>query len=179
MKLTRIAVLWSVLAVLALPAMAEQSPYVGIEGRSLKALSQEEIADLAAGRGMGLALAAELNGYPGPRHVIDLADELQLSPGQRTRTQAQLAAMKVETIAIGQRIIDDETALDRLFAEETATRATLDDLASKIGVAQGQLRAAHLRYHLTMMEILLPEQVARYGELRGYATDSHRTHGAH
>ena len=42
------------------------SPYVGSEKRSLKALTDQQIADLRAGRGMGLALAAELNGYPGP-----------------------------------------------------------------------------------------------------------------
>ena len=43
-----------------------QQPYAGLEGRSVKALSEQQIADLRAGRGMGLALAAELNGYPGP-----------------------------------------------------------------------------------------------------------------
>ena len=56
----------------------QHSPYAGQEARDIKALSLEEIADLAAGRGMGLALAAELNGYPGPRHVLDLAPELGL-----------------------------------------------------------------------------------------------------
>ena len=37
------------------------------------------MADLRAGRGMGLALAAELNGYPGPAHVLELADKLDLA----------------------------------------------------------------------------------------------------
>ncbi len=48
---------------------AAQSPYAGMQARPIKALSAEQIADLKAGRGLSLALAAELNGYPGPRHV--------------------------------------------------------------------------------------------------------------
>ena len=56
-----------------------QSPYAGMQARSIKALSEQQIADLKAGRGMGLALAAELNGYPGPAHVLEVADQLGLS----------------------------------------------------------------------------------------------------
>lgn len=26
----------------------------------------------------------------------------------------------------------------------------------------------HLKYHLSMMDVLTPEQIRRYGELRGY-----------
>lgn len=69
----RLALLALLLAVT--PAAADtkhhgqHSPYAGLPAREIKALSPEEIADLAAGRGMGLALAAELNGYPGPRHA--------------------------------------------------------------------------------------------------------------
>jgi hypothetical protein len=37
-------------------------PYAGMQTRPIKALSDQQIADLRAGRGMGLALAAELNG---------------------------------------------------------------------------------------------------------------------
>jgi hypothetical protein len=37
-----------------------------LEQRDIKTLSNQQIADLRAGRGMGLALAAELNGYAGP-----------------------------------------------------------------------------------------------------------------
>jgi hypothetical protein len=62
-------------------ALAQQ-PYAGLQNRSIKSLSDQQIADLNAGRGMGLALAAELNGYPGPVHAIELAGELHLSPEQ-------------------------------------------------------------------------------------------------
>ncbi len=81
----------------------QHSPYSGQEARDIKALSPDEIADLNAGRGMGLALAAELNGYPGPRHVLDLAQELQLTAEQRRQTGDLFDAMRMETSALGGR----------------------------------------------------------------------------
>ena len=58
------------------------SPYAGEQSRSIKSLSQQDVADYMAGKGMGCAKAAELNGYPGPAHVLELADQLALTPSQ-------------------------------------------------------------------------------------------------
>jgi hypothetical protein len=63
MKLLALAV--GLVALLSGTSLA-QSPYAGMQTRPIKALSAEQVADLKAGRGMGLAMAAELNGYPGP-----------------------------------------------------------------------------------------------------------------
>src|SRR6476646_12024205 len=90
-------------------------PYAGLEQRTVKALSEQQIADLKAGHGMGLALPAELNGYPGPSHVLENADALGLSPDQRARTQSLFAAMTAEAVPVGEQLIEQETALDRLF----------------------------------------------------------------
>jgi len=148
----------------------QHSPYAGEEARDIKALSPEEIADLNAGRGMGLALAAELNGYPGPRHVLDLASELQLTVGQKRRTGALFEAMRRETSALGAQVIEAERALDRLFADKQATPETVAAATEQAGAVGAKLRAAHLRYHLAMMDVLSAEQVAAYNHLRGYAT---------
>ena len=51
------------------------------------------VADLKAGRGMGLALAAELNGYPGPSHVLELADKLKLSAEDKAALVAFMKAL--------------------------------------------------------------------------------------
>src|SRR5687767_9937468 len=101
------------------------SPYAGLERRAVKALSSDEIADLRAGRGMGLALAAELNGYPGPVHVLEHAGSLARSGEQRARVQALYEAMRAEAIPLGERLIGEETHLDRLFAERTVTADSL------------------------------------------------------
>ena len=117
---------------------------------------------------MGLALAAELNGYPGPLHVLEMANVLSLTEDQRTRTSALLSAMKAETSPLGERVIEEETFLNRLFAERRITAETLTHATTHIGMLQAELRAAHLRYHLTVHDLLTPEQIARYNEMRGY-----------
>jgi Spy/CpxP family protein refolding chaperone len=146
----------------------DAQPYAGLQTRPLKALSGEQVADLRAGRGMGLALAAELNGYPGPKHVLELATELSLTGAQRARTQQLYDAMTAEAVPLGQELIAAETDLDRQFSSRTVTPTSVAAVSARIGATQGQLRAAHLKYHLAMMDVLTPEQIARYGQLRGY-----------
>jgi Spy/CpxP family protein refolding chaperone len=156
---------------------ASPSPYSDLKERSIKTLSDQQIADLRAGRGMGLALPAELNGYPGPIHVLELGDQLGLTGEQRTRVQDLHAAMRTETVPLGERLIAQETELDRLFATKSVTPASLQATTAAIGSTQGALRGAHLRYHLSTKEVLTPEQVHRYGELRGYGTSGGQGHG--
>ena len=164
-----------VLSLIAGSAMADtahhgpHAPYAGLEMRDIKALSAEQIDDLTAGRGMGLALAAELNGYPGPRHVLDLAHELALTADQQQRTSALFDAMRQETSALGARLIEAERALDRLFAEQRATPDSVATATANSAAIEGELRTAHLRYHLAMMDVLRPEQIDAYKQLRGYA----------
>src|SRR4030088_463632 len=75
-----------------------QTSYAGMQTRPIKAISEQQMAELRAGRGMGLALAAELNGYPGPSHVLELADRLELSAGQRASMQRLFDSMKAEAM---------------------------------------------------------------------------------
>ncbi|HET8974086.1 MAG TPA: periplasmic heavy metal sensor [Pseudolabrys sp.] len=168
--MTRTTVFLAVAMILAAATSLAQipQPYAGMQNRPLKALSDEQLADLKEGRGMGLALAGELNGYPGPKHVLELAKELNLTDAQRERTQQLFDAMKAETIPLGQQLIAAETDLDRQFSGRTITPASLTAATTTIGATQGTLRATHLKYHLAMMDVLTPAQIARYGELRGY-----------
>ena len=153
-----------------------QQPYAGLETRSIKSLSEQQIGDLNAGRGMGLALAAELNGYPGPSHAIELAGQLGLSADQIGKLQQLFAAMKAEAIPIGETLIEQERGLNEDFARRTITLASLEASTRDIGATQAALRAAHLKYHLSTVAILTPAQVKRYDELRGYTSNVRPTH---
>jgi Spy/CpxP family protein refolding chaperone len=166
------------LIVLTGSAMSEQ-PYAGLQNRPIKTLSDQQIADLNAGRGMGLALAAELNGYPGPIHAIELAGQLRLSPDQLSKLKSLFEAMKAETIPLGSTLISQERELNDGFANHTITPTSLQTATIGIGTTQAALRAAHLKYHLSTADILTPEQVARYNELRGYQSDETPAHGQH
>jgi len=174
-----IAVTATVLILTSIAALA-QSPYAGMQTRSIKALSGQQIDDLKAGRGMGLALAAELNGYPGPVHVLELSDRLALSPAQKEQIQKLFESMKAESTPIGAILIEQEGALDQQFASRSITPDALKEAVVKIGMTQAELRNAHLKYHLETAQILSPDQMKQYEELRGYTSDApakhHRKH---
>lgn len=147
---------------------ASHSHYAGMQHRTIKALSDQQVAELRDGKGMSMALPAELNGYPGPLHTLQLADQLKLSPEQASRTQALYAQMQQEAKAAGELVIAAETELDRLFRDKRAQADTLTAAVAKAARAQGELRETHLRYHLQMMEVLSANQVSAYNKLRGY-----------
>ncbi len=132
--------IWPLLVSLTLvTSVNAQTPYAGMQARPIKALSDQQIADLKAGRGMGLALAAELNGYPGPLHVLELADKLDLSTEQRTGVQRLFDQMKAEAMPLGSRLIEQETDLDRQFANRTVTPESLKTSIAAVATTQGEL----------------------------------------
>jgi Spy/CpxP family protein refolding chaperone len=170
---------------LALPASTAETPtapYAGQQVRSLKALSDEDAAALRNGDGMGMAKAAELNGYPGPRHVLTLASRLHLTEDQRQQVTAIYERMSADAKPLGQELLDHEATLDRLFADGTITPDRLTVETAAIGELQGRLRAVHLTAHLGTRAVLSRDQVARYGRLRGYGDPAtpmqhHHQHG--
>ena len=144
------------------------SPYAGQERRQIKALSEQDIADLREGRGMGLARAAELNSYPGPLHVLELASELALTDAQRAATESIRASMRERAQALGNKIIEAEHDLDRAFANATIVASELRSRLTAIAALQGELRIVHLEAHLAQRSVLTPPQLANYDALRGY-----------
>jgi hypothetical protein len=145
-------------------------PYADLTARTIKSLSGDQLADLQDGRGMGLSLPAELNGYPGPKHVLELGDQLGLSAGQRQSTTRLIDAMSAEAIAIGKDIITLEAKLESLFADRTANQEQVRDIVDRVGAAQASLRYVHLKYHLAMRGEMTAEQVLHYATLRGYSS---------
>jgi len=160
-------------------AALAQSPYAGMETRSIKAISEQQVGDLRAGRGMGLALAAELNGYPGPSHLLELADGLALTAEQRSRVQQLFDAMKQEAVPIGNRLLEEEAELDKQFAERTVSEQSLKAAVAKISLTQSDLRETHLKYHLSARSLLSDDQLRKYAELRGYADSQAPGHRHH
>jgi Spy/CpxP family protein refolding chaperone len=150
--------------------------YSGMETREIKALSADEVAGLIEGRGLGYALSAELNGYPGPRHVLELSDKLALTSDQKQETQELFAEMKSEASSLGQNLVAAERFLDQRFSNRLIDVQKLENLTREIAAIEGKLRATHLRYHLAMMDVLTPKQVEDYLKLRGYAGGGHAGH---
>ncbi len=149
------------------------SPYAGKEGSDVKALSAEELTAYREGTGMGLAKPAELNHYPGPRHVIDLGQELGLTGPQRVDLKAVFDRMHTAAVALGEQIVAKEKALDQAFASGLIDEEKLRALTTQIANLQAELRAVHLRAHLETKRVLTAQQVALYDSLRGYTAPAH------
>jgi Spy/CpxP family protein refolding chaperone len=148
------------------------SPYMGEQTREIKSLSTNDINALKMGAGMGYAKAAELNGYPGPMHVLELATSLKLSQGQRVASENLLTQHKAKARAMGTQLIDAEQALDIAFASNQIDTSRIAVLTARIGTLQAELRAEHLQTHLLQTALLEPQQIASYQRLRGYAKTS-------
>jgi len=143
-------------------------PYAGQEQRRIKALSEADIRGYLNGEGMGYAKVAELNHYPGPRHVLELAEQLGLTAEQKARTQAIFEEMRRRAVELGEKIVAGEAELDRLFADRVVDEARLQHALHQLAQLQAELRATHLRAHLAMREVLTEAQIATYDRLRGY-----------
>jgi hypothetical protein len=158
---------------MGVPSAAEEaltSPYRDQAGSEIRGLTGKEISELREGRGMGLARAAELNGYPGPRHVLDAAREgrLHLRPDQLQAVQRLFDGMAREAQRLGDMILAEERALESEFRRGTIRESDLRAGVMRIAALQGQLRAVHLRAHLETRPVLSEQQIRHYNQLRGY-----------
>jgi len=162
-------------SILAVALLLLNTSYGAMTSRHIKALSHEDIQGLQEGRGMGFALAAELNSYPGPKHVLEMAADLKLTVDQRTRVQQSHDEMKSSAVALGREIVDLERQLDEAFAAGNIDAKRLRELTAAIAERQGKLRYAHLAAHLTTRAALTAEQIKAYDAARGYGLEK----GAH
>jgi hypothetical protein len=150
-------------------ASASPSPYAGEQSRAIKALSKEQRDQLLAGHGMGLARAAELNRFPGPKHVLELAEDLELTAEQVEAAEKIFDRMHERARELGRQVIEGEASLEALFASGEIDESSLAAAVRELGRLQGELRLVHLGAHLEMRARMSETQIQRYDHLRGYA----------
>lgn len=155
--------------------------YAGQQNRTIKALSEQETKDWMDGKGMGLSKAAELNSYPGPSHVLELQQPLQLTAGQRESSIRLMAMHKDQVRKLGAQMVQAETELDLAFATRSIDASKLSATMKRIGELHTAIRESHLQTHLTQTAMLSPTQIVQYNTLRGYGTgaassDGHSAH---
>lgn len=151
----------------------------GEQTRAVKALSPDEIEGYLNGHGMGMALAAELNHYPGPIHVLEMAEPLELTADQAVQTRHVYDQMHEHAVELGTKIVEAEKELDRAFADRSITNEELARRITEIGTLRARLRATHLEAHLRMKQILSLPQIHEYDRLRGYGSGMLHDHQHH
>jgi len=150
---------------------SHKSKYAGEEKREIKSLSATDIEELQNGKGWGLAKAAELNGVPGPVHLLEMKEEIDLSAEQIEAIEYIYGKMKQEAVPLGLELIELERELNTQFANQTITNDLLRQILEKISQVHRQLRYVHLSTHLKTPGILKSEQITLYNKLRGYSSD--------
>ena len=159
------------IAPIAASSQSQKSKYVGQETRDIKSLSDSDREELRNGQGWGLAKAAELNGVPGPAHVLELKQEISLNPEQVAEIKRLYQDMKNQAIPLGIKLIELERVLNNHFADRSITDEILHESLEQIAQTQKQLRYVHLSMHLKTADLLTREQIALYNKLRGYSSD--------
>lgn len=160
---------------------SHSKPYAGQENRQISTLSEADIAALEAGQGWGLALPAELNGYPGPLHLLELVEEIELTAEQIAEVESVFKAMRTEAMTLGRQYLEAERAVDRLFKAGDADRDTLQAALQVSSDLRMALRQVHLNAHLAVTPLLTQHQRHTYAMLRGYGDGHghHKGHGSH
>ncbi len=174
----------SVLLIFGLSSVSVAVPdsnYSEQEQRKIKALSQDEIDGYLTGKGMGLAKSAELNSFPGPKHVLELFQELSLSKPQIKETKRIYEAMESKAIAYGQLLVKKEEEIEKLFSKDTVSPQVLKIVLSESAEIKSKLREVHLMAHIEQKAVLTKHQTKLYDTLRGYVggnstQEGHRSH---
>jgi Spy/CpxP family protein refolding chaperone len=126
---------------------------------------EEERASIERGEGFGMGMTADRAGYPGPRHVLDMAADLHLTAEQRAAMQKIFAEMHEKAVARGKELLEAEARLDEMF-RDARPEADLREQAFRVDSIHAELRWIHLSAHLAAQKILTAEQIAQYTRLR-------------
>jgi Spy/CpxP family protein refolding chaperone len=121
---------------------------------------------LLNGEGGGMGAYAELNGYPGPKHVLDMAAKLGLSAKQKLEVQEIYDDMLARARMVGKMIVKVEEELHYAFESGMLKQESVEDDAESIGKMRGTLRGIHLAAHVKTKEVLTKKQVEAYVALR-------------
>jgi Spy/CpxP family protein refolding chaperone len=137
-----------------------------VQGQQVaKACIDEFNAVVGSGRGFGLAFAADQNGYPGPMHILELKNQLKLTPDQEAKARELQAAVMAEQPKSTQ-LLEAERKLERLFADRAANEAAVQAAVAEVERARAEVRLVHLLAHLRTRDLLTEEQRRIYHEAR-------------
>ncbi len=154
-------------------------PYEGQDKRQVSSLSAADIEQLRAGGGWGLAKPAEFNGYPGPKHVLEFEDKLDLAPEQKEKIEASFASMNEKARVLGEQLVEAEAGVDAVFKGGNASPEAVGESIARAEALRAQLRNVHLLAHLEVTPVLSDAQKAKYDRLRGYGEGGHSGHAGH
>ena len=137
----------------------------GMQG--MGGVSAQEKEALLKGAGLGAGMIAMMNGYPGPKHVLEMGDELELTAAQRESIGTIYGKVKAESVKYGTELVEKDEELAALFASGSVSTDKVEKLSRDIGELQGRVRAEHLNAHVETFDALTPAQREMLAEMQG------------
>ncbi len=162
-----------ILLLLASPLAAQHEQHMKSQEapQSTQAMAQHhafleaEREAIERGEGFGMALAADKNGFPGPKHVLDMKKELKLTPAQEAAMQKLMSEMKEKALSKGKDVLLAEKRLEDFFAQGRS-EDELREETYRVASLRAELRWVHLSTHLAAKKLLTVEQNAAYQQMR-------------
>ncbi len=139
----------------------------GMGGGMLGGMTDAEKEAIRAGQGLGAGRLAMQAGYPGPRHILEMGDELELTAAQKERIGTIFGEAKASFAKMGAELVEKEEALEAMFAAGDVDVGDMTKLAAEIGELTGELRAGHLAAHVRTREALTAAQLEKLAAMRG------------
>jgi hypothetical protein len=160
-----------ILLLLTMPLTAQHEQHMKSPAATPQTMAQHhafldaEREAIERGEGFGMALAADKNGYPGPKHVLDMKNELQLTRAQEAAMQKLMAEMKEKALAKGKDVLLAEKRLEEYFAQGKS-EDELREETYRAASLRAELRWVHLSSHLAAKKLLTAQQIAAYQKMR-------------
>jgi len=129
------------------------------------AFLEQERQAIQRGEGFGMAMPADMAGYPGPKHVLELKDGLKLTPAQVASMEKLFSDMRAKAIDRGREVLAAEDRLGQMFREGRSADELREE-SFRIASLRAELRWVHLNTHLAARKVLTPDQLATYMALR-------------
>jgi len=149
----------------AAPSQSSGAQQAQTEMQHHHSCQEEERPSIERGEGFGMGMPADHAGYPGPRHVLDLAANLHLTAEQRAAIEKLFAGMHEKALARGKELFEAEARLEQMF-RDGRPEADLREQSFRVDSIHAELRWIHLSAHLAAQKILTPDQIALYTRLR-------------
>lgn len=147
-------------------AVAQQHGHESSAQATHHACLDQERQAIERGEGFGMALPADRNGFPGPKHILELREPLELTTAQEEQVRRLFDRMHAQALAVGRKLLEKEVELEQLFTSGTVGPAAVQRLLEEGAALRAELRWVHLGTHLDAHSLLTPEQRARYQALR-------------
>jgi Spy/CpxP family protein refolding chaperone len=129
-------------------------------------ITLQETEALLSGESISETRPAETFGYPDPRQVATMGEQLDLSDEQKNMVQNILQIRRNQALYFGNKIVAEELLLDDLFRKGEVNFANLGNRLESIGGWRWRLRLIHLEAYLKTKIVLSPEQLKKYQTLR-------------